>query len=94
MYSYTALIKYFLKYFIASIMQGISLSPQHPLILAYYCISMIEPSEKFVKVGIVHPIIHHLKAMELFMTLTAVSSTYTHYVIIIRMYMTNNYTNK
>jgi len=54
-------------------MQGISLSPQHPLILAYYCISMIDPTEKFVKVGIIHPIVHHLKVMELFMTLTDVS---------------------
>ena len=54
-------------------MQGISLSPQHPLILAYYCISMIDPTEKFVKVGLIHPIVHHLKVMELFMTLTEVS---------------------
>ena len=62
-------------------MKGISLSPQHPLILAYYCISMIDPSEKFVKVGIIHPIVHHLKVMELFMTLTEVSLwVYTMYV--------------
>lgn len=54
-------------------MEGISLSPQHPLILAYYCISMIDPSEKFVKAGIIYPLVHHLKVMELFMTLTEVS---------------------
>ena len=54
-------------------MQGISLSPQHSLILAYYCISMIDPTEKFIKVGIIPLIVHHLKVMELFMTLTEVS---------------------
>ena len=54
-------------------MQGVSLSPQHSLILAYYCISMIDPTEKFIKVGIIPLIVHHLKVMELFMTLTEVS---------------------
>ena len=54
-------------------MQGISLTPQHPLILAYYCIGLIKPTEKFVKVGIIYPIVHHLKVMELFMTLAEVS---------------------
>ena len=58
---------------LASVMQGISLSPQHPLILAYYCIGMIDPTEKIVEIGIIPPIVHHLKVMELFMTLAEVS---------------------
>lgn len=49
------------------------LTPQHPLILTYYCINILDPSEKFVEVGIIHPIVFHLKVMELFMAVTGVS---------------------
>ena len=57
----------------ASIMQDTPLTPQHPLILTYYCISILDPSEKFVEVGIIHPIVFHLKVMELFMAVKGVS---------------------
>ena len=42
--------------YLATVMQGISLSPQHPLIVAYYRISMIDATEKIVKVRVIHPI--------------------------------------
>ena len=70
---YTMCVFYLSVLYVATVMQGVSLNPQHPLILAYYCISMINPTEKFVKVGIIPLIVHHLKVMEISMTLTEVS---------------------
>ena len=69
--------------YVASVMQGISLSPQHSLILVYYCISVIDTTEKFVKVGLIHPIVHHLKVMELFLTQTEVSQKYFNLAILV-----------
>ena len=54
-------------------MQGASLSPHHPLILTYYCIEMAGLTEKCVQCGIIRLAIHHLKNLEMFMTLTGVS---------------------
>ena len=54
-------------------MQGDSLSPQHPLILTYYCISMTGLTDKCVECGIVQLAVQHLKKLEMFMTLTGVS---------------------
>ena len=58
---------------IDTVMQGVSLSPQHPLILTYYCISLTELTDKCVKCGIVQLAVQHLKKLEMFMTLSGVS---------------------
>jgi len=56
-----------------SVMQGDPLSPNHPLILAYYCVSLAGLTEKCVECGIVQLAVQHLKKLEMFMTLTGVS---------------------
>ena len=58
---------------IDTVMQGVSLSPQHPLILVYYCISLTELTDKCVECGIVQLAVQHLKKLEMFMTLSGVS---------------------
>ena len=86
MHTLKSLIMFVCCCIIDTVMQGVSLSPQHPLILTYYCISLTRLAEKYVECGIVQLAVQHLKKLEMFMTLTGVSIyfavLYVHYIFL------------